>query len=555
MDQRTLLAIILSLLLVVGYQSVMEIYFPPPEGAVIQAVEGEAPSTVSPDRDKEKNTKPPAQSSANSAGDVSVAKSQAPLPAVASSPLDSANEPFAPFKTDLIEGHVSLKGATLSDIKFLKHVTHLPPNSQPIHYLTRHGADFFFNESGFLANQIKIPDRNTVWSLAKPDKDAKANAIHLFWDNGQGMVFEKFITLDASTYLFTVEDRVTNNTDAAVEMHHYSHFVRVEPAPESSSNAAPTDFQGPMGFLDGKRVQHPYEDLRKHDVHDSAAKGWAGFSDKYFLAALITTDTNKKRFYFDFDNPAHRVGNVSDKQSIAPKSQFTRSLLLYIGPKEIKVLEHVGHDLERSIDYGWFHFLAVPLVELLLVFYGFLHNFGLAIIFLTLVIKALFYPLANKSYRSMNEMKKLQPKVEELRKLYADDKQRLNEAMMKLYQDNKVNPLGGCLPIVVQIPVFFALYKVLFLSIEMRHAPLFLWIQDLSEKDPYYVLPILMGISMFVQSKLNPAPADPIQAKVMTYLPLVFTFLFLTFPSGLVLYWLVNNILSIIQQSYIAKNN
>ncbi|MBF0422244.1 MAG: membrane protein insertase YidC [Magnetococcales bacterium] len=553
MDQRTLLAIILSLLLVVAYQSVMEIYFPPPEVAISQSGEGVTQTNANANPAQEKVPKPPT-ASADSAAAVPVAKPPASRPEAAPGRHDGTIEAFAPFKTNLIEGQLALEGATFSDLKFLKHLTHLPPDGQPIHYLNRHGKELFFNESGFLTSQIKVPERSTLWSLAKPDEKTSPQAIHLFWDNGQGVLFEKKLSLNPDSYLLTVEDSLSNNTDQPFDIYHFSHFIRVEPAIETN-HAAPVDFQGPMAFLDGKRVQHPYEDLKKNDIHDSASTGWAGFSDKYFLAALITNDTNKKRFYFDFDNPTHRVGNVSDKQTVAPKTQFSRTILLYIGPKEIKTLEHVGYHLERSIDYGWFHFLAVPLVELLLIFNGFLHNFGLAIILLTVLIKALFYPLANKSYRSMNEMKKLQPKVEELRKLYADDKARMNEAMMKLYQDNKVNPLGGCLPIVVQIPVFFSLYKVLFLSIEMRHAPLFLWIQDLSEQDPYYVLPILMGISMFVQSKLNPTPADPIQAKVMTFLPLIFTFLFLTFPSGLVLYWLVNNILSIIQQSLIARKS
>ncbi|HAT49317.1 MAG: membrane protein insertase YidC [Nitrospirae bacterium] len=561
MDQRTLLAIILSLLLVVAYQSVMEVYFPPPEVTVSQNAEGDHPTSPSPGKEPEAGQIPPAATSAGP-GDagtpmakrpVPIAEDQPALPQAVSDQQDNASEPFVPFKTELVDGKITLRGAAFSDVRFLKHLTHLLPSGQPIQFFDRHGGNLFFNESGFLGNQVKTPDRNTVWSLAKPDPSTPAHAIHLFWDNGQGLLFEKLITVEEKTYMITVEDRIVNTTDSPVGVNHFSHFIRVEPVIDSHAMAV-SDFQGPMGFLDGTRIQHPYQDLHEKDVHESATTGWAGFSDKYFLAAFITTDNKKTRYYFDYDNPTFRVGNVSEKQSIGPKSQFSRSLLLYIGPKEIKTLEQVGHDLERSIDYGWFHFLAVPLVELLLIFYDFLHNFGLAIILLTVIIKGIFYPLANKSYRSMNAMKKLQPQVEELRKRYSDDKQGMNTALMKLYQDNKVNPLGGCLPIVVQIPVFFALYKVLFLSVEMRHAPFFLWIQDLSAMDPYYVLPVLMGISMFLQQRLNPTPADPIQAKIMMFLPLIFTFLFLTFPSGLVLYWLVNNVLSIMQQSYIVKN-
>lgn len=550
MDQRTLLAITLSLLLVVIYQTTMDFYFPPPEVAIVAPVEGEKTETSK----SPKDATVPGTSNLEKMAPIPVAQTQPALPESVPGLLDETKEPFAQFKTALLEGKISLKGASFSDLRFLKHLTHLPPGGQPIRFLDRHSRDFFFNESGFLSPQGNVPDRTTVWNLAKSDSADTNRSVRLFWDNGRGLLFEKIITVDEKTYLFTVEDRVVNSAENPVEVNHFSHFIRTEPVIDSHAMAV-SDFQGPMGFLDGSRVSHAYEDLRKKDIHESASRGWVGFSDKYFLAAMISTDDKAKRFYFDFDSPSHRVGTVSERQVVAPKNQLSHTLLLYIGPKEINTLEKIGHDLERSIDYGWFHFLAVPLVELLLVFYSFFHNFGLAIILLTLIIKIIFFPLANKSYRSMNEMKKLQPKVEELRKRFLDDKQRMNQEMMKLYQDNKVNPLGGCLPIVVQIPVFFALYKVLFLSIEMRHAPFIFWIQDLSEQDPFYVLPVLMGISMFLQSKLNPTPADPIQAKIMMFLPIIFTFLFLSFPSGLVLYWLVNNILSILQQSYIVKKS
>ncbi|OSM00464.1 putative protein translocase subunit yidC [Magnetofaba australis IT-1] len=379
----------------------------------------------------------------------------------------------------------------------------------------------------------------------------------LQWRNGQNVTFEKQITIPKQGYRITVEDRVFNKGDKPLSFYHFAQFKRVPHTLQTEGGPVSMDFEGPMAYLDNERQQHEYDDLREgQDARHAAKVGWGGFSDKYFLAAILPgamPEGQTQRFYFDYDAPTFRTGVVSPASQVAAGGAFVKKYDLYIGPKEIRTLEAEGDNLERAIDYGWFHFLAVPLVDTLLFFNDYLSNYGLAIILLTVLIKLAFFPLANKSYRSMNAMKKLQPKIEDLKKLYGSDKQRLNQEMMKLYQEHKVNPLGGCLPILVQIPVFFALYKTLFLSIEMRHAPFALWIHDLSAMDPYYVLPLLMGASMFLQSRLNPAPADPIQAKIMMFLPVIFTVMFLSFPSGLVLYWFVNNVLSIAQQWYIMK--
>ncbi len=402
---------------------------------------------------------------------------------------------------------------------------------------------------------MRAPNRETVWNAASEVNLDGPGELRMTWNNDQGVTYEKIYAFSADSYLFTVTDRVLNNSGKPVDIYHFAQLVRVQPtAPEGEQALAIADFEGPMGFLDDSRVQHPYEDLKQADQRQSATSGWVGISDKFFLAALIPpSDGKSKDYYFDYDAPAHRSGTVSHKQTVAPGGEAVVNTRMYIGPKEVWTLESHNLELQRAIDYGWFHFLAEPIVQLLLFMNGMVNNYGISIILLTVGIKILLFPLANKSYISMNAMKKLQPKIEELKLKHGDDKKALNEDMMKLYQTNKVNPLGGCLPMLVQIPVFFALYKVLFLSVEMRHAPFMLWIDDLSVMDPYYVLPILMGASMFYQSKLNPTPADPVQAKIMMFLPLIFTFMFMTFPAGLVLYWLVNNVLSIAQQSYIMK--
>ncbi|MBF0126535.1 MAG: membrane protein insertase YidC [Magnetococcales bacterium] len=539
MDQRTLLAITLSFILLVVYQTLSDLYFPPPAPVVAQ----QPAEAAKPAEEKEKKAVEPGQPPQQVAALKQVEAESAPR-----------GKSFS-FNNGLIEGQILATGARVGELNFLKHLDKLPPEGKPIAFLQERGPHLFFEESGFLGEVgLELPNRKSEWQQQGSNALQPGSPLVLTWDNGRGLRFEKSISLEANSYLVTVLDRVVNQSGKPVTLYHFSHFVRIEPKPEGQQAMAVADFQGPMAYLDNVRVQHAYEELRKSDQRLNAQEGWIGFTDKYFLAAILPEQSGgSKKFYFDFDDPTHRVGVVAGKQEVETGAVVEKKTNLFIGPKEVRNLEVMNLKLERAIDYGWFHFLAVPLVKILLFFNDFFHNYGIAIILLTVIIKLLFFPLATKSYRSMNAMKKLAPKMEELKKLYAHDKALLQQETMKMYQENKVNPLGGCLPILVQIPVFFALYKVLLLSIEMRQAPFFLWVHDLSEMDPYYVLPLLMGASMFVQTKLNPAPADPVQAKVMLFLPVIFTFMFLSFPSGLVLYWLVNNLLSIAQQGYIMK--
>ncbi|MBF0455671.1 MAG: membrane protein insertase YidC [Magnetococcales bacterium] len=552
MDQRTLLAISLSFILLVSYQYFMDIYYPPEP--IPQQIES---SVVNPADDLSQPKPAPI-----TGDEVRVGKGEEgprllePVPGVASSSTPIIEGKRLNFRNEKVEGEIAQVGGRIAALSFLKHLDEMPPEGKPIQYMDQDGREFFFAESGFLGSGgLTTPTRDTPWRVSGEEAISGAGQIRMTWNNDQGITFEKIYAFEADSYLFTVTDRLINHTNKAFELYHFAQFVRVQPsAPEGQQALAIADFEGPMGFLNDTRVQHTYDDLKEADQQLKATKGWTGISDKFFLAALIPTDeSSNKNFYFDFDLPAHRSGMVSDKKQIAPGSDITVQTRMYIGPKEVKTLERHNLELQRAIDYGWFHFLAEPIVQVLLFLNGIFHNFGVAIIMLTLGIKVILFPLANKSYVSMNAMKKLQPKIEELKKKHGDNKKALNEDMMKLYQTNKVNPLGGCLPMVVQIPVFFALYKVLFLSVEMRHAPFMLWINDLSVMDPYYVLPLLMGASMFFQSRLNPTPADPVQAKIMMFLPVIFTFMFLTFPAGLVLYWLLNNVLSIAQQMYIMK--
>ncbi|MGN7613198.1 membrane protein insertase YidC [Magnetococcales bacterium HHB-1] len=539
MDRRTLLAISLSFIVLLFYQWYMSTYFPPmPEETQVEAeLTNSTPGSTT--------TVP---------GD-SPGKTVKTLPSDVRLTHTSETGPTATFSNEMLEGKITLKGARLSSIRFFKHRDKQGEEGAPILFLNDTTQNFFFSETGYiLPVGVKGPDRESLWKVVT-DPTLGENGVQLEWDNQNGLIFKKEIILSPEGYLIHIKDTVKNNSKTPIDIHPYAQFKRIPP-PLDTHAMAIADFQGPMAFLEDERFQYEYEELREKDIRQRGRNGWIGFSDKYFLAAIIPDNPKvEKNFYLDYDRQAYRIGEVGAKITIAANEEKSADVRMFIGPKEVRTLEDQGLFLDRAIDYGWFHFLAHPLVITLLFFYDIFGNFGWSIIILTVVIKLLFFPLANKSYRSMGAMKRLQPKVEELKKLYGSDKQRLNQEMMKLYQDNKVNPLGGCLPMLVQIPVFFALYKVLFLSIEMRHSPFIFWINDLSVQDPFYVLPILMGASMFLQNKLNPAPSDPIQAKVMMFLPVLFTVMFLTFPAGLVLYWFVNNVLSIAQQSYIMKHS
>ncbi|MFQ5582267.1 MAG: membrane protein insertase YidC [Mariprofundaceae bacterium] len=383
--------------------------------------------------------------------------------------------------------------------------------------------------------------------LEKPFTLVKKAAHHILLrgtlDNGH--IWQRDITLSPGSYMIDVEDRIQKG--AGLKMFHQ--VVERHPNKESSTFY---EHNGPVALLEDKLKEVSYEDLDEAGtIRSSAIGGWTGIMNRYFISAIIANRDQDYPYYFKGDGRAYQAGAIDDGQLEGDTAVFRSRL--FIGPKSIPLLETLNVGLERCVDFGWFAVIAKPLHELLLWFYNYLPNYGLCIILLVLLIKALFFWPTQKSYQSMAGMRKLQPEQNRLKELYGDDRQKMGQEMMALYKKHKVNPLGGCLPIIIQIPVFFALYKVLLMSIEMRQAPFFAWIHDLSAQDPYFVLPVLMGISMFVQQRLNPQPPDPIQAKVMQFLPIMFTVMFLFFPAGLVLYWVVNNVLSIIQQRVVMK--
>jgi YidC/Oxa1 family membrane protein insertase len=367
------------------------------------------------------------------------------------------------------------------------------------------------------------------------------------------------------SYDIGVVHEINNKSAQPWVGHSYVRLERTPPEKSSGLAMMPT-YTGAVFYSPDKKYEKinfdKIDDARKDGksyfdaIDREFSGGWIAFIEHYFVAAFIPPKDDVFKYFTQKPSPNGKrywIGMMSGQKTVQPGEKAQTSLQLYAGPKIQKDLAVIAPGLELSVDYGWLTFLSKPIFWLMGVIHGFIGNWGWSIILLTLTIKLAFYKLSETSYKSMARMKKLAPRMQQINERYADDRQRKGQAMMELYKQEKVNPLGGCLPILIQIPVFIALYYVLLESVELRQAPWIGWITDLSIKDPYFVLPIIMGISMFAQQKLNPTPPDPIQAKMMMILPIVFTFMFLFFPSGLVLYWVVNNLLSITQQWYITK--
>jgi YidC/Oxa1 family membrane protein insertase len=382
-------------------------------------------------------------------------------------------------------------------------------------------------------------------------KETKENRISFVGETSIGKTIRKTFTFSPDSYLvhllIEIEDVHPEFQDLSLGL-----MLTEKIAGNSKDRYS---FSGFMGFIDGSLAKDELKKITKETVKYYAGQvAWAGFSDKYFLTGILPV--NNPITSVKLERTQDDLITSFFTYYVRPHLDGSNALFeynLYVGPKDLDVLKKTGYSLERSIDLGWFSPIAKPLLMVLRFFNRYTHNYGIAIIILTIVIKILFHPLTRKQYRSMKEMQKLQPKLQTMREKYKNDREKMNKEMMDFYRTHKINPLGGCWPMLLQIPVFFALYKALLNSIELRHAPFFLWIKDLSEKDPCYVTPIVMGVSMFIQQKMTPSVGDPNQQKMMQFMPLIFTAMFLQFPSGLVLYWLVNNIISIGQQYYSYK--
>ncbi len=373
------------------------------------------------------------------------------------------------------------------------------------------------------------------------------------WEYPEKIKIDKIYTFYPDKYMFDLEIQVSNFSEAIINE---KILIAWNQRFASDDKEEKYSHVGPVSYIDEKLYTEKIKKLKEPEYRGPGVS-WGGYESKYFVAAMIPERPSLTRFFaMKEDNDFIKTALEGPKSTILPGQSGTFKYSLYLGPKDYDILKSVNAGLENSINFGsWLKWLALPLLMALKFIYGFVHNYGIAIIILTILVKIIFWPLGNISYRSMKNMQKLQPKMLEIREKFKDDKARMNQETMALYKTHKVNPMSGCLPMVIQIPVFFGLYKALLYSIELRHSPFFFWIQDLSAKDPYYITPVIMGATMFLQQRMSPVPAgNEMQAKMMMWMPVIFTFLFLGFPAGLVIYWLFNNIISIGQQYYINKS-
>ncbi len=479
-----------------------------------------------------------------------------------------------------VHGSISLVGGLIDDLTLIDYQETLNPDSPEIIVLSpRNAANSYYAGYGWTGGEGQaLPGLDTVWT-ASGTTVSPGNPVTLTWDNGTGLVFKRTIGIDEN-YMFTVEQSVENNTGTVQTLYPYGLITRYG-TPEI------TDFyilhEGLLGVLGGQLEEIDYSDIKDepNGISTPTTGGWIGITDKYWLATLIPDQQQdvQTRFLYRTEGliDVYQTDFLGAAVTVESGNSAASTSRFFAGAKEVHLLDDYAEqfgiiNFDLAIDFGWFYFLTKPIFLALLWINGLVGNLGISILILTVFIKLAFFPLANKSYVAMSKMKKLQPDMVKLRERFNEDKVKLNQEMMALYKREKVNPASGCLPILIQIPVFFALYKVLFVTIEMRHAPFFGWINDLSAPDPTSVFnlfglipwdtpafltigiwPLIMGASMYLQQKLNPQPADPIQAKIFLFMPIMFTFLLAQFPAGLVIYWAWNNVLSIGQQWIIMR--
>ena len=479
------------------------------------------------------------------------------------------------FENDNIIGSISLKGASIDDLTFKKYKVNLDSEERITLLGPRNIDQGYLIDSGFITSDknIDIPNSDTIWSSVGTNKLTNNSPIKLTWTNKQGLKFEKEISLD-DEYLFTIKQKVINKSDNKYDFYSYGQIIRNE-IPEI------IDFlilhEGLIATLDDELIEEDYDDIQDKKFTKIAKKGWLGISDKYWITSLIPPKDIEFKTTFDYKNKFRANFISTEPLELNENSSIEEELQIIVAAKRVDVIDGYAETLniekfDLVIDWGFLYFITKPLFYGIDYFFKLLGNYGLAIIAITICIRLAFFPLANFSFRSMAKMKALQPEMVRLKELHKDDKMKLQQAMMALYKKEKVNPMSGCLPILVQIPVFFALYKVLFVTIEMRQMPFYGWIQDLSERDPTSIFnlfgllpydvpsflvigawPVAMGVSMWIQQKLNPAPTDAMQAKIFMFFPLFLTVILAPFPSGLVIYWTVNNILTMAQQVFIMK--
>ena len=458
--------------------------------------------------------------------------------------------------TDVYDLIIDTRGGDVRQLDLRTYPVSTQQRDVPFRLMSDTG-EVFFTQSGLVAQSGEAPDHHALFTAEQMEYRLAAGQaelrVPLSWRGSDGLVVQKIYTFRRGSFVIDFEQVIKNESGNDWSGRQYRQLQRAR-ASEGNYWSGYTYTGSVFYSPETKYEKVDFDEIQKETLSVDYANGWVAMIQHYFLGAWIPQKNELNHFYTKaLPGDRYLIGMVAPTVAVPAGSETTLTSTLYIGPKIQDTLANVAPGLDLTVDYGLLTVISQPLFWALEWIHGLVGNWGWAIIILTLLIKLAFYKLSETSYRSMANMRKMQPRIQALRDRYGDDKQRLNQAMMEIYKKEKINPLGGCLPILVQIPVFIALYWMLLESVELRQAPFMFWINDLSIKDPYYVLPILMGASMFVQQRLNPTPPDPIQAKIMMGLPLVFTVMFLFFPSGLVLYWLVNNILSIAQQWHITR--
>ena len=582
-NKNTILAIVLSALVLIGWQYFFAV---PQEKARQEQLQAQ--------QQKQSVPAPGQPSQQPSPAGTPQVPGQPSAPGHAT-PVDRAaalsGSPRVPIATGSLQGSISLRGGRIDDLALVKFRETVDPKSPPIVLLSPSGtADPFYAEfgwTGVAGANAKLPTAETVWTQAGSGTLSVTHPVTLTYDNGEGLEFRRTIAVD-DKYLFTIKDEVTNKGASPVSLYPYALISR-HGTPQTLGYYIL--HEGLIGVLgDAGLQEYTYKNIaEKKVVNFDVTNGWLGITDKYWAAVLVpdTSAHLKARFSTGAIGsvPTYQTDYLLEMQTVAPGATASVNGRLFAGAKEVAVVNDYDKRFKLNrfdllIDWGWFYFITKPLFIAIDYLYHLVGNFGLAILIITVLIKIAFFPLANKSYASMAKMKAVQPQMMAIRERFADDKARQQQELMELYKKEKINPLAGCLPIAIQIPVFFSLYKVLFVTIEMRHAPFFGWIHDLSAQDPTNLFnlfglipfdptvlpligpflhvglwPLIMGVTMWIQMKLNPAPPDPTQAMIFNWMPLLFTFMLASFPAGLVIYWAWNNLLSVLQQSAIMRKH
>jgi len=593
-NRNTILAVILSGVVLIAWQYFYNVPQMEKQRAAQQAQSELAKSA--PPAAPATPSNPPSQ-----AGSAPSAAPAAAPAQIVSRDAAIAATPRIRVETPRLSGSISLKGARIDDLSLIQFRETVDPNSPPIVLFSPSGGpDPYYAEFGWVpstGSTVRLPDQNTIWQQESIGVLTPTSPAVLRYDNGEGLTFRRTISID-DRYLFTIKDEVTNVGNAPVTLYPFALISR-HGTPQVSGYYIL--HEGLIGYLGEQGLQqYTYKkiDDEKEPVKFKVTNAWLGITDKYWASALLPDTGARLEARFS----SNLVGNVRNyqtdylegPQTIAIGGSTSANTRLFAGAKEANVvglnfpvLGFAGYNRELGlnhfdllIDWGWFYFITKPMFLGLDFFYRFFGNFGISILLVTVIVKLLFFPLANKSYASMAKMKSVQPQLQALKERYPDDKVKQQQEMMEIYKKEKINPIAGCLPVALQIPVFFSLYKVLFVTIEMRHAPFYGWIKDLSAPDPtnlfnlfgllpfdptllpvfghYLALgfwPIIMGITMWFQMKLNPAPPDPTQKIIFDWMPLIFTFMLASFPAGLVIYWAWNNLLSVLQQGFIMRRN